>query len=734
VNESERLVSSKPGYRAYPKSTRRDVNEHEQLNPSVPSGYAGYGSRNPHHNVDQWGQPISPVPDGYGYASPIPRRDTNQREQYTQYTPTGYTGHLSHNSRRDVHAREQIVNSLLDEIIQNKVPIYLIYIPEMKVVRRGSMKPYIKQAVVEATFEDEDLSKDLEGMLSEAGLSDSNKEDIEEIIKKKMAYAIFSHRWLDDGEPTFQDMKKDQKPEGAGFDKLKTFCRVAQDYGCKWAWSDTCCIDKSSSTDLEESIRSMFAWYCDAKVCIVYLGDTDNVYNLGEDVWFKRGWTLQELLAPTRIKFFNRQWAPLIVDGETHKKDAHNDDDSDSESESDKSNDKKNVDLMGRISGITDIPIKDLKRFRPGTNRVREKMSWMSRRRTTRTEDIAYSMIGIFAVGITIAYGEGEKAFHRLQGEIMQRCNDIDLLAWTGPASDDNTGIASGPACFSATRTDRRKDSDHDEDQERKIVVHRGDRSFRMTNGGLRIKLPLYKMSCKVLGRTKVNPKDDLTDEILKVQLSDPNLGQVKVGIRREFWESATDKTMNLVIGVLDYDEDDTDGQPKGMDYYVNLATENLRGREPQPHHYVDDDDDNDAEGEDEDEDDDDDDAEGENDGDEDSVGSEPEFFSHLNGVLPSEMISRLEEMLDKDNPHTVIDIDTALYAIDRDNVKKGQLAAREHISTRKNRPYIAILLQPVNRNISIGPRRFEKTTTDSIIHIKRPRLGWQVPQTVYLV
>jgi len=187
-----------------------------------------------------------------------------------------------------------------------------------------------------------------------------------------------------------------------------------------------------------------------------------------------------------------------------------------------------------------------------------------------------------------------------------------------------------------------------------------------------------------------------------------------------EFWESATDKTMNLVIGVLDYDEDDTDGQPKGMDHYVNLATENLRGREPQPHHYVDDDGDYDAEGED--------------DGDEDSVGSEPEFFSHLNGVLPSEMISRLEEMLDKDNPHTVIDIDTARYAIDRDNVKKGQLAAREHISTRRNRPYIAILLQPVNRNISIGPRRFEKTTTDSIIHIKRPRVGWQVPQTVYLV
>jgi len=207
-----------------------------------------------------------------------------------------------------------------------------------------------------------------------------------------------------------------------------------------------------------------------------------------------------------------------------------------------------------------------------------------------------------------------------------------------------------------------------------------------------------------------------------------------------EFWESATDKTMNLVIGVLDYDEDDTDGQPKGMDHYVNLATENLRGREPQPHHYVDDDGDYDAEGEDDDDDDADgeddggDDAEGEDDGDEDSVGSEPEFFSHLNGVLPSEMISRLEEMLDKDNPHTVIDIDTARYAIDRDNVKKGQLAAREHISTRRNRPYIAILLQPVNRNISIGPRRFEKTTTDSIIHIKRPRVGWQVPQTVYLV
>ena len=133
VNESRRLGSSYPRYRAYPNPMRCDINEHEQLNPSVPSGYAGYGSRNPHLNVDQWGQPISPVPDGYGYASPIPRRDPNQREQYTPYTATRYTGHPSHNSHRDVHGREQIINSLLDEIIQNKVPIYLIYIPKMEV-------------------------------------------------------------------------------------------------------------------------------------------------------------------------------------------------------------------------------------------------------------------------------------------------------------------------------------------------------------------------------------------------------------------------------------------------------------------------------------------------------------------------------------------------------------------------------------------------------------------------
>lgn len=103
-----------------------------------------------------------------------------------------------------------------------------------------------------------------------------------------------------------------EKRRLAGLVKLVEFCVIAVQQKCKYAWMDTCCIDKSRSAELEESIRSMFRWFRNAKICIVHLADThSSVYHMRRDPWFTRGWTLQELLAPKGIKFFDADWFPL---------------------------------------------------------------------------------------------------------------------------------------------------------------------------------------------------------------------------------------------------------------------------------------------------------------------------------------------------------------------------------------------------------------------------------------
>ncbi|KAI9461115.1 hypothetical protein HD554DRAFT_2206777 [Boletus coccyginus] len=193
----------------------------------------------------------------------------------------------------------------------------------------------------------------------------------------------------------------------AGYSKLVNFCEKAAEYDCCLAWSDTCCINKDSSTELEEAIRSMFKWYRDAHVCIAYLAEVSSIDDLWKDVWFTRGWTLQELLAPRMMKFYGKGWVPF----------------------SNNVNDKQDVRMLDALSRATGIPHRDLRHFRPGTRAVHEKMLWASNRTTTRVEDIAYSLIGIFDVSLTIAYGEGQRAFYRLMEAIINRSGEWEIMA-----------------------------------------------------------------------------------------------------------------------------------------------------------------------------------------------------------------------------------------------------------------------------------------------------------------
>lgn len=238
-------------------------------------------------------------------------------------------------------------------------------------------------------------------------------------------YAILSHTWEDD-EVTFQDMAD---PDTAlcqskkGFSKIKHTCLRASLRGLRYAWVDTCCINKESSAELTEAINSMFAWYKKADICFAYLSDfpahkpefPDPL--LGACRWWTRGWTLQELLAPTNLYFFDCEW---------------------------NNHGGKRIRSL-EIFEITGIDMAVLENSAlMNSMPVARKMSWVARRQTTREEDMAYCLLGIFDVNMSLIYGEGRKAFMRLQEKILDKTNDMTLFAWTAQDQSEPgyTGMA----------------------------------------------------------------------------------------------------------------------------------------------------------------------------------------------------------------------------------------------------------------------------------------------------
>jgi len=232
-------------------------------------------------------------------------------------------------------------------------------------------------------------------------------------------YAILSHTWTT-GEVSFDDLKDlDVARAKSGWSKIERTCALAQSHGIRYAWIDTCCIDKSSSAELTEAINTMFQWYKNAFKCYAYLSDLPVSQNgnpasdrakeqlradLGRCRWFSRGWTLQELIAPEIVEFYDSGW---VYRG-------------------------TKADLRFEIASITDIAKSVLSNSEElSTIPVARKMSWAARRVTTRPEDAAYCLLGIFGVNLPLIYGEGARAFIRLQEAIAKSTNDLSLFAWS---------------------------------------------------------------------------------------------------------------------------------------------------------------------------------------------------------------------------------------------------------------------------------------------------------------
>ncbi|KAF2830757.1 HET-domain-containing protein [Ophiobolus disseminans] len=244
-------------------------------------------------------------------------------------------------------------------------------------------------------------------------LINTNSLQLKEFFGDIPPYAILSHTWAADvDEVTFQEFRKRKKVTRAksGYKKIQRAAEQATKDGYEWLWVDTCCIDKRSSAELSEAINSMFKYYARSEICYALLSDV----TIGEDLaspnsgfrtsrWFLRGWTLQELIAPWEVIFFCSSWLQLGKRSEM-------------------------ADLIQDVTGIDQDALigHPLEEFS-----VAKRMSWASPRSTKRIEDQAYCLFGLFNVSMPPLYGDGPKAFIRLQEEIIKWTDDHSLLAWT---------------------------------------------------------------------------------------------------------------------------------------------------------------------------------------------------------------------------------------------------------------------------------------------------------------
>lgn len=277
-------------------------------------------------------------------------------------------------------------------------------------------------------------------------------------------YAILSHTW-GDYEPTFAEWQskvtrrwKSGKP---GFAKIFATCKQACRDGFSHVWIDTVCIDKTSSAELSEAINSMFAWYEKAEVCYVHLADipsqppggVDLLELLGSSRWFSRGWTLQELIAPDHVIFFSQAWRQL-------------------------GSKKALASFLSLVTGIDQLCIRKERMLREYS--IAQRMSWVADRVTTRPEDIAYCLLGIFGINMPLLYGEGQRAFIRLQEEIIRQSDDHSILAFDTLLSA-NSLLADHPNLFRDMRNLRPS------------LHSRITPPFALTNAGLSLRTPLIQ-------------------------------------------------------------------------------------------------------------------------------------------------------------------------------------------------------------------------------------------------
>ncbi|KAF8554888.1 hypothetical protein OG21DRAFT_1496708 [Imleria badia] len=273
-------------------------------------------------------------------------------------------------------------------------------------------------------------------LLSETIITKIDRAFIHQTVAGSFKWIMFSHTW-EGKEPTFKDVhlvdsvwELDESPLNK---KLRQFCTTAREDGYRWAWSDTCCIDKDTSAILSQSLISMYTWYEKAAETLVYLADVLSSAELGdlaltESRWMTRAWTLQELLASKVVRFYNRDWKLYLNDKQA--------------------NHKESPAIKQELAMGMGVAPETITSFQPEDLGVREKLRLSSTRDATVEEDIAYSLIGIFSSDIVPRYGLGKTALGHLLENIVARTGDVTVIAWIGTSLPYNSALPNSLAVY----------------------------------------------------------------------------------------------------------------------------------------------------------------------------------------------------------------------------------------------------------------------------------------------
>ena len=256
---------------------------------------------------------------------------------------------------------------------------------------------------------------------------------IEREVAEYYRYATFSHKW-EDNEPLFEKVIRIvvyDLDESLTHDKLQMFCKVVRDSGFHWAWSDTCCINKADHFVLQEALVSMFKWYEGSALTVVLLRGVRSPSKRGDlvkSIWNTRAWTFQEYHASKVVRFYTEDWKPYLdIDIPNHK---------------------ESPEIISEMEEATGVSARALMALRPGLDDIREKLRLASTRQTTRVEDAAYSLLGIFSMSLSVVYGEGDKALGRFLARLLTSAGDPSILAWTGRSGSFNSCLPTNIAVF----------------------------------------------------------------------------------------------------------------------------------------------------------------------------------------------------------------------------------------------------------------------------------------------
>jgi hypothetical protein len=250
-------------------------------------------------------------------------------------------------------------------------------------------------------------------------------------------YAILSHTsGRSETEVSVEDLTNfESKTEEAkakvqgkeGWWKIFKACQKAISDGHEWLWADSCCIDRSIPEEWSNSVKSMFDLYKEAAVCYAFLEDvakfTDDTkpkssYRFNEDhfkrsEWFTQLWTLQALIVPRKVKFFDKRFSSIGTRRTLRS-------------------------VISDATGIDEHVLKGTKSLNDVS--VATRISWAAIRPTAKEKDMIYCLMGILGVMINVDAGhDADQAFFELQRKVRDTVHDQSLFAWQPPAAQKLT-------------------------------------------------------------------------------------------------------------------------------------------------------------------------------------------------------------------------------------------------------------------------------------------------------